>query len=235
MFGLFGGKKEEKKEVNKPVISLGTPSPVSTPSGQTLTTSEGRDVVAVVEDLEKDVGRLKDAMNSLKESIKGLNSKLEDLERNIAQLASVYELLVNQQNPFVDREEIAPAERREVKVEERPVEREVVERGEKEIVETVKGDVVLPYIDLTNPKVIEIVIDWTRFMVEKVGHEGIDELLKYYVDIRWISEEVAEILRRYADGIRVDLEPDVGNVQLDPEEHHKSLEYILSIKDVMSR
>ena len=248
--GLGGKKKEEKGDATapKPAIALTpaaavTQNPASAQGGQLLT-SEGREVTAVVEDLEKEVERLKDSMNVMKESIKGVNSKLEEIEKTLGQLASIYEIVMNQLNPFLDEDEKAlPVKVRTQKKEEpvaQPVKKEEPKREEAKVVQVQPSieegeEVVLPEIDITNPKVIENVIDWVKFMVEKVGHNGIDELLQYYVDIRWISEDVKEILRRYADGIRVDIEPDVTSVQLDPEDHAKSLEYILTIKDLMNR
>ncbi len=245
--GGGGKKKEEQAAAPKPAITLGAgPAPTGAPAvgvppqptGQ-LVTSEGREVTAVVEDLQKEVERLKDSLNVVKESVKGVNNKLEEIEKTLGQLASIYEIVMNQLNPFLDEDEKAlPVKKPRVKAEpsEEPTERPVQPVPVQATPEASPSqDVVLPYVDLTNPKVIEVLIDWAKFMVEKVGHAGIEELLQYYVDIRWISEDVKEIVKRYADGIRVDIEPDVAVVQLDPEDHSKSLEYILSIKDLMSR
>ncbi len=237
---LGGGKKKEEEGAPKPAITIGPPAAPATPqTPATLTTSEGREITAVVEDLEKEVDRLKDSLNVVKESIKGVNSKLEEVEKTLGQLASIYEIVMNQLNPFLDEDEKALPVRGPKVVKETP--KEEPKKEEEKVVKVVREEpaevteVVLPYIDQTNPKVIETLIDWTKFLVEKVGHAGMEELLQYYVDIRWISPEVAEIIKRYADGIRVDIEPDLTTIQLDPEDHSKSLEYILTIKDLMSR
>ncbi len=231
MFDFLKKKETPQTPPPKPAISIG-PAPQ-----QTQPKNEGRDLNIVVEDLEKKVERLEDALNVVKESVKSVNGKLEEMEKTMSQLASIYEIVMNQLNPFLDEEEKAlplrkeKMEERVQEVEEKPV---VVEVEKKETKES-QEETVLSYVDLTNPKVIEVLMDWARFMVEKVGHSGIEELLRYYVEIRWISEEVADVLKRYAEGIRVDLEPEMVNVQLDPEEHNRVLEYILSIKDIMSR
>ena len=248
--GGGGKKKEEQATAPKPAITIGpaptgagvqAPAALPTGGGGQLLTSEGREVTAVVEDLQKEVERLKDSLNVVKESVKGVNNKLEEIEKTLGQLASIYEIVMNQLNPFLDEDEkVLPMKK--PKVSREPAETTTLVQKPAQsttppqpAVEKPSQDVVLPYVDLTNPKVIETLIDWAKFLVEKVGHAGIEELLQYYVDIRWISEDVKEIVKRYADGIRVDIEPDVAVVQLDPEDHAKSLEYILSIKDIMSR
>lgn len=227
--GLFGGKKEEKKEnVVRPTLSI-APGPVAPAAPAAPATASGKEISAEVEDIKKEVDKVKDSLNALRGSLKSVTEKLEEMEKNLGQLASVYEVIMNQMNPFLDEEEravakkVAPAAETVVEVQ-KPV--FVEEKG--------GGEVVLPRVDLTNPKVIQIIMDWMRFLVERVGHEGVQELLKYYVDIRWISEDVAQVLQRYAEGIRVENEPVIEPpVQLDPEDHLKSLDYILQIRELM--
>lgn len=95
---------------------------------------------------------------------------------------------------------------------------------------------VLQEINASDPEVVQAVLEWVQFMVERVGHEGMKEVLDYYADIGWISPKVAEMLLRYADGVRVEIEPDVERpVRLDPNDHAKSLEHILKIKELQER
>lgn len=84
-------------------------------------------------------------------------------------------------------------------------------------------------IDTTNPRVVEIVMDWVGFMLSRVGEEDVATLLDYYVSIGWISRSVAQLLLRYSKGLRVE------NVKgyMEPEDHVKSLEYINRIREAM--
>ncbi len=227
---IFGGGKKPQgntgtnKPAIQPAIQFGAPPQIG---GVNNVQSGGKDTAVVVEDLQKDVEKLKDSVNAIKGTLKSITEKLEAMEQNMSQLASVYELLTNQTNPFLDEDErkaVVPKPAQTAVATPQPAIVEAPQPNEA---------VVLPRIDQTNPKVIQTVIDWMEFLAERVGHQGIPAVLQYYVDIRWISDDVAEILKRYADGIRVDNEPAVEeNPQLDPEDHMKSLDYILQIKDL---
>ena len=228
---LFGGGKKEQKQaagVVKPTMTI-APAPVAPPAPQATQTTSGKDVATEVEDVKKEVDKLKDSMNALRGSLKTLTEKIEEIEKNLGQLASIYEMITNQMNPFLDEEE-RKAVSQQAPAAPQPVQPVLVVQEREETPE-----VVLDRVDLTNPKVIQTIMDWMQFLVERVGHEGVQEILKYYVDIRWITEDVAQILLRYAEGIRVENEPVIEPpVQLDPEDHLKSLDYILQIKELMA-
>ena len=87
----------------------------------------------------------------------------------------------------------------------------------------------LTEVDVSNPRVVEILLDWASFMLSRVGDEELKDLLDYYVSIGWISREVADLLLKYARGLRV--ESVKGYV--DPEDHIKSLDYINRLKEAM--
>ena len=52
-------------------------------------------------------------------------------------------------------------------------------------------------------KSIMILLKWIEFMIERVGHDGLEDLLNYYVDINWISDNVLFTVLRYAKGIKL--------------------------------
>ncbi len=87
----------------------------------------------------------------------------------------------------------------------------------------------LSELDLGNVRVIESLLDWVQFMLSKVGREEYPKLIEYYRDIGWISESVAQILLRYAQGMYVE---EFQGYML-PEDHAKSLDYITRIKEAM--
>jgi len=229
LFG--GGGKQQNKSPKKPAagikpaIQIGVGAPTV---GSPATNAGGQDLAAELENVKQDVEKLKDSVNAIRSSLKNLNEKMDKLEKHIAELASIYELVTNQTNPFLDEDERKAAAKKVGTIQTVPAAAPAAPVAPKEE----EPEVVLPSVDLTNPKVIQTILDWMQFIVERVGHAGVDDVLQYYVDIHWISQEVAEILKRYADGIRVEIEPEVEEpVQLDPEDHMKSLDYIMQIKE----
>jgi len=52
-------------------------------------------------------------------------------------------------------------------------------------------------------KSIMILLKWIEFMIERVGYDGLEDLLNYYVDINWISDNVLFTVLRYAKGIKL--------------------------------
>jgi len=45
-----------------------------------------------------------------------------------------------------------------------------------------------------------VLMKWIEFMIERVGRENLPRLLEYYVDIKWISEDVLNTVLNYARG-----------------------------------
>ena len=52
-------------------------------------------------------------------------------------------------------------------------------------------------------KRIIFLLKWIEYLVERVGYEELENVLDYYVDIGWISEEVLFSILRYAKGIKL--------------------------------
>jgi flagellar protein FlaD len=73
-----------------------------------------------------------------------------------------------------------------------------------------------------------ILLNWIEFLLEKVGRNNLSEVLEYYIDIGWISEEVCEKMIAYANGIDYYVERPTW--KLLPEDHTKSLMFIEQLK-----
>ncbi len=69
-----------------------------------------------------------------------------------------------------------------------------------------------------------IVLNWIEFLLEKVGRNNLAEILEYYIEIGWISEEVSLKMVTYANGIDYYVERPTW--KLLPEDHAKSLMFI---------
>jgi flagellar protein FlaD len=88
-------------------------------------------------------------------------------------------------------------------------------------------DVKLRYID-NKAETSIILLNWIEFLLEKVGRNNMSEILEYYIDIGWISEEVYEKMIAYANGIDYYVERPTW--KLLPDDHTKSLIFIEQLK-----
>ncbi len=84
----------------------------------------------------------------------------------------------------------------------------------------------LPFLDNT-PETSIILLNWVKFLMEKVGRNNLSDILEYYVEIGWISEEVSSMMADYANGIDYYVEKSTWNL---PEVHTKSLLFIEQLR-----
>ena len=73
-----------------------------------------------------------------------------------------------------------------------------------------------------------ILLNWIEFLLEKVGRNNLSEVLEYYIDIGWISEDVCEKMIAYANGIDYYVERPTW--KLLPDDHTRSLMFIEQLK-----
>ncbi len=69
-----------------------------------------------------------------------------------------------------------------------------------------------------------ITLNWIEFLLEKVGRNNLNDILEYYIEIGWISEDVSIKMMNYANGIDYYVERPTW--KLLPEDHAKSLMFI---------
>ena len=73
-----------------------------------------------------------------------------------------------------------------------------------------------------------ILLNWAKFLMEKVGRSKLADVLEYYVEIGWISGEVSSVIADYANGI--DYYVETPTEDLLPEVHTKSLLFIEQLR-----
>lgn len=94
---------------------------------------------------------------------------------------------------------------------------------ESSIFENHNHEVRLLHLD-NRPETSIIILNWIEFLMEKVGRNNIVDVLEYYVEIGWISEDVSSKIIDYANGIDYYVERPTW--KLLPEDHTKSLFFI---------
>ena len=85
----------------------------------------------------------------------------------------------------------------------------------------------LLYLD-TRPETSIILLNWIEFLMEKVGRNNLFDVLEYYMEIGWISEDVGSKMMAYASGIDYFVER--PSWKLLPEDHTKSLLFIEQLR-----
>ncbi len=85
----------------------------------------------------------------------------------------------------------------------------------------------LYYLD-NRPETSIILLNWIEFLMEKVGRNNLFDVLEYYIEIGWISEDVSSMMMAYASGIDYFVER--PSWKLLPEDHTKSLLFIEQLR-----
>ena len=91
-----------------------------------------------------------------------------------------------------------------------------------------------PLTDLPNdPESIIVLMKWLQYLVDKLGKSKLPDILGYYVDIDWISDDVRLDLMKYSKGITDDGKKDAsGSMTLPTKDHIQSLLFIQKLKGI---
>jgi flagellar protein FlaD len=87
----------------------------------------------------------------------------------------------------------------------------------------------------TDPESIVVIMKWLQHLVDKCGHNHLSEVLDYYVDIGWLSEDAKINLIDYSQGIneegkKTETFKELSN--LPARDHIQSLLFIQKLKGV---
>ncbi len=84
-----------------------------------------------------------------------------------------------------------------------------------------------------DPESIVVAMKWIQYLVEKIGKNNLPDILGYYVDIGWISDDVRFDLIGYSKGITEDPVQAAGRpTHLPTRDHLQSLLFIQKLKGV---
>ncbi|HEC81516.1 MAG TPA: hypothetical protein ENI42_03710 [Thermoplasmatales archaeon] len=78
----------------------------------------------------------------------------------------------------------------------------------------------------SDPESIVVVMKWLQYLVDKVGKSRVPEVLNYYVDVGWITEEAKMKLLEYCEGITGREGGDGGSSELLAKDHIQSFLFI---------
>jgi len=94
-----------------------------------------------------------------------------------------------------------------------------------------------PLTEIPNdPESIIILMKWLQYLVDRCGHTHLTDILDYYVDIGWITDDVKIYLLDYSQGLTEENEKnELKNKQfsnLPAKDHIQSLMYIQKLKGI---
>ena len=102
-----------------------------------------------------------------------------------------------------------------------------------------------PLMDIPNdPESVIILMKWLQYLVDRCGHDSLTDVLDYYVDIEWISEDVKISLIDYSHGLTEDnnkrkiddskkeIKKDMQSSNLLAKDHIQSLLFIQKLKGI---
>ncbi|HID25753.1 MAG TPA: hypothetical protein EYP23_04750 [Thermoplasmata archaeon] len=78
----------------------------------------------------------------------------------------------------------------------------------------------------SDPESIVVVMKWLQYLVDKVGKSRVLEVLNYYVDVGWITEEAKMKLLEYCEGITVREGSETNASELLAKDHIQSFLFI---------
>lgn len=89
-----------------------------------------------------------------------------------------------------------------------------------------------PLVTLPNdPESIVVLMKWLQYLVDKLGKNRLPDVLGYYVDIDWISDDVRLDLIKYSKGITDDTKKEAATpITLTTKDHLQSLLFIQKLK-----
>lgn len=84
----------------------------------------------------------------------------------------------------------------------------------------------------STPTSIVFLLRWLEYLLQKVGPDGLMEVLMYYEDIGWIGGDIRNTLIKYSRGVTLDEEPELPTGQMEVEDHIISLFFISKLQGI---
>jgi len=173
--------------------------------GKGVTKSQVDKIVKKIEENLSNARKIDEIFKKL-ENIESLIRQRIKEERREAKVEPIPEILQKQQ----EQQAVQQEQQVQQPIVQQPVVQQVVQRSQVQQVEDALLSTFAPSekprledVPLQDTRSIMILLKWIEFMLERVGHEGLRDLLNYYVDINWISERVMFIVLKFAKGIKL--------------------------------
>lgn len=223
------------------------------PFGPPEEASDIGDITEKVANIENKITQCDMGLTTIKEMDTQISEKAEEIDKHIQELLSIYELVTNEINPFVERFELKPRRVKRI-IKKKKVAGTGIPTGvEPETVEPSEGiapatpasiptsapaaegpltrpmarEVSLQYIE-DDPGSIAMLLRWLKFLMGRVGRDGLMDVLMHYEDTGWIGSDVRNKVIKYAKGILSG--ETVDHTPMDVKDHMISLYFITMLQ-----
>lgn len=242
--GASGGKKSVSEVIHKLHSELKE-------SGEKIT-----GLVTDFKALESSVSEMGHRVGTLEESKKVSDEKFLEIDEQMTKFLSLYELINNQYNPFIDQDSMPkPVEKIQVtsdgssesadlkpdfsdlekskidlKKEMGDLDSALLELDTLNIEEAAADAVPLTHLK-NNTNSLVIILSWLEYLIKRVGMEETRNTLRYYTEVlRWITPEVYFELDKYLKGMKDKKIEDDSN-PLNVKDHIVSLYFISKLNE----
>lgn len=150
------------------------------------------DVEGKIASLEDKMAQIDSAIANVRRTNEDTDEKLGKIEKSLEGMLSVYELVTNEVNPFVEERGLRGTMdmKTSVLVSEKTV-------PAAEVAAKPKEEICLTKIS-NEPSFVMLMLKWLDFLLERAGYMGMIKVLLYYEDLGWISEAVRGRMIKYS-------------------------------------
>lgn len=166
-----------------------------------------------ISSLEDKMTQIDSAIANVRRTNEETEEKLSKIEKSLEGMLSVYELVTNEANPFLEGREV----------------KETAEVKSDKIAKPV-GEICLTKIS-NEPSFVMLVLKWLDFLLKKAGYMGMVKVLLYYEDLGWISEAVRSRMVKYSRDLGADKRY-TKEKRLSVKDHIVSLYFIAKLQGI---
>lgn len=221
--------KERLDKIDETVLELLSLYEVVSSTVNPFVDSKENPLAEKLTDIEKRVEELSQKTREVPSDLtQGFDNKFKALESNIDELKKIVDSNVANQDVLVEKVagQVLEHIRGKSGISSVPRATQVVGPPQESRYSEDHG---VKLVSLDNrPETSIILLNWIQFLMEKVGRNNLIDILEYYVDIGWISEEVSSEMLDYASGIDYYVERPTW--KLLPEDHTRSLLFIEQLR-----
>jgi flagellar protein FlaD len=227
--------KERQDKIDETILELSSLYEVVSSTVNPFVSDNQNNSSEKLIEIEKKIGELNKKVSS-SNIPEDLDMRFKNLENNLEGLKKIVELNTINEEIMVEKVAGAVLERLKPLIGQKnefpPTNQQTSVTSSKQstessLFENHDKEVKLPYLD-NRPETSIILLNWIEYLMEKVGRNNLIDVLEYYVEINWISEDVSSKIIDYANGIDYYVERPTW--KLLPEDHTKSLFFIEQLR-----